>query len=176
MAHDPGRPDADEFADFYGRYIALVPDGDIVSRLETGFTALNALTPEQAGARYAPGKWSVLEVFGHLSDAERVFSYRALRFARGDPTPLPGFDENAWVPNADFGARDLRGVLNEWRSVRGATVTLFSSLSAEAWSRRGVASGNVVSVRALAYTIAGHELHHLKVLEERYGLRLQPYR
>jgi DinB superfamily len=174
MPHDPGRPNADEFLEYYGRYIALVPEGDVVSQLETNFersfAVLSALTPEQSQFRYAPDKWSVRQVVGHLSDAERVFAYRALRFARADDTPLPGFDEQTWMPNADFEARDLPDLLNEWRSVRTSSLTLFSSLSSRAWMRRGVASGNVMSVRALAYTTAGHELHHLKLLRERYDL------
>ncbi|NJK42851.1 MAG: DinB family protein [Pleurocapsa sp. SU_196_0] len=165
-ASRPWTPNTDEFFAYYGRYIALVPDGgEVVSHLESNFertfAALSALTPEQSRFRYAPDKWSVRQVVGHLSDAERVFAYRALRFARADETPLPGFDEQTWMPNAEFDHRDLSDLLSEWRSVRGASLTLFSSLSPQAWMRRGVASGNVMSVRALAYTVAGHELHHL---------------
>jgi hypothetical protein len=174
MASDPGRPQPDEFAAFYATYVNLVPDGEILGQLREGFerasASLSALTPEQAQFRYAPDKWSVRQVVGHLSDAERVFAYRALRFARADETPLPGFDEQTWMPNADFEARDLPDLLNEWRSVRASSLALFSSLSSRAWMRRGVASGNVMSVRALAYTTAGHELHHLKMLRERYDL------
>jgi uncharacterized damage-inducible protein DinB len=166
------RPAPDEYAPYYGRYIALIPDGPIVETLRSQIaetTAVLGALPEAKGEhRYEPGKWSVKEVLGHVIDAERVFSYRALRFARRDETPLPGFDEKLYVPAAAFGRRTIRSLLDEFRAVREATVHLFQNLDEEALSRSGIASENRMSVRALAWTIAGHERHHLGVLRDRY--------
>lgn len=169
-----GRPAADEFAPYYATYIDQVPGDDPITALEvqTAVTALvlGRIDTAKAAHRYAPGKWSVKEVIGHVTDAERVFSYRALRFARADATALPGFDENAWVPAAHFDEAPLADLLWAWRVQRTATLVLLRSLEAEAWQRRGTASGNPVSVRAIAWIIAGHERHHLGVLHERYGI------
>jgi len=168
------RPDASEYAPYYGTYVGTVPEGDLLQILEDQHrdtqALLGGLSEAQALHRYAPGKWSVKEVVGHLTDAERVFSYRALRFARGDAKPLQGFDENAWVPPGKFDARPLADLAAEFAVVRRATVALFRSLDAAALERRGVASDNLVSVRALAYIIAGHERHHVDILHERYGV------
>lgn len=166
------RPAEDEHAPYYGKYIALVPAGDIVRRLDEqivetlGF--LESLPPERGGHRYAPGKWSIREVVGHLCDAERVFAYRAMRFARADSTDLPGFDENAFVANARFDARDVASLADEFEAVRWGTVALFDALQADEWNRRGTANNTPVSVRALAWIIAGHERHHLEILRTRY--------
>ena len=166
------RPDPSEFVPYYGKYIGLVPDGSVVDSLETQIRETSALlrsVPDaRASHRYAPGKWSVKEVVGHLADGERVFAYRALRFARNDGTPLPGFDENLYAANSGFDARPLGEVASEYEAVRQATLALFRGLGDEAWLRRGIASENPVSVRALAWIIAGHELHHRAVLRERY--------
>lgn len=166
------RPAADEYAPYYGTYVAKVSDGDIVATLRQQVRETMALVraiPEPgAGYRYAEGKWSIREVLGHLSDAERVFSYRALRFARGDATPLPGFDENAFIAGARFDDRTLASIAAEFEAVRASTVALFESLVPAEWTRRGTASGKEMSVRALAWVIAGHELHHRAVLQERY--------
>ncbi len=174
MAHDPGRPNVNEYRPYFSRYIDLVPDGNVTDHLTHGFertfAALSALTPDQAHHRYAPDKWSVQEVIGHLCDAERVFAYRALRFARADTTPLEGFDEGAWMPYSRFDEREFTGLLDEWRGVRAASVGLFSGLGADAWLRVGTASAHPASVRALSYIIAGHELHHLASFRERYGV------
>lgn len=167
-----GRPEADEYAPFYAGYVARVPEGDVVEVLErqlegvAGF--LGAIPAEREGHRYAPGKWSVREMVGHLADTERIMAYRALRIARGDATPLAGFDENAYVPPAGFDARPLASLVEEWAAVRRATLPLFRHLDAEAWTRRGTANGNAVSVRALARIIAGHTEHHLEILRTRY--------
>jgi uncharacterized damage-inducible protein DinB len=166
------RPQADEFFDYYGRYIAKVPDGNLISLLreqavET-VTLLQGLSPEQANYAYAPGKWTVKQVIGHISDAERIFAYRALRFARKDPTPLASFDENAYVDHADFTTRSLGDLLEELQVVRASTIHLARSMDTETLARRGVASGHEVSVRALFYIIAGHERHHADLLRERY--------
>ena len=166
------RPEASEYFAYYDRYIALVPNGDVVAQIDSQHAATRALlaplSPDQAGHRYAEGKWSVREVVGHLADTERVFAYRALRFARGDATPLPGFDENAWAANASYDTRTLMSVLDEFTAVRKATVAFFESLTVEEFMRRGVANGKEMSVRALAWTIAGHERHHLEIIRTRY--------
>ena len=166
------RPADHEYAPFYAGYIARVPDGDIVTLLERQMEATAAfvagLSEAQADHRYAPGKWSIKEVIGHLADGERVFAYRALRFARGDQTPLAPFDENAWVPQSGCDRRSLEDLAEEFRAVRMATILLARSLTSETAIRTGTASGKTISVRALIYTIAGHELHHLAILRERY--------
>ncbi len=161
-----------EYAPYYERYIGLVPPRPILEVLKTqiGGTLdlLRALPEAKGDHRYARGKWSVKEVVGHLADSERVFGYRALRIARNDPTPLPGFEQDDYVRDGGFGARTLLDLAGEFETVRRATVSLFESLNEEALDRRGTASGNPVSARALAYIIAGHERHHRNVLEERY--------
>jgi len=166
------RPDADEYLEYYGRYIARVPDGDLLGTLEQqneDTMALLAAVPEAKGDfAYAPGKWTLKEVIGHVADGERVFSYRALRIARGDQTPLPGFDEKAWVPNAGCAGRTVADLLGELRAVRAGTLALFRHRPPEAATRRGTASNGPVSVRALAWIIAGHERHHLAIIRERY--------
>jgi uncharacterized damage-inducible protein DinB len=152
--------------------VKLVPDGPIVETLRSQIaetTGLLRALPEAKGDhRYEPGKWSVKEVVGHLIDGERVFSYRALRFARQDETPLPGFEQDLFVSAASFDRRTLGSLLEEFGAVREATVHLFRHLDEEALSRSGIASENRMSVRALAWVIAGHERHHRGVLQERY--------
>jgi uncharacterized damage-inducible protein DinB len=166
------RPEPTEYAPFYGRYVGHVANGDIVETLSTQFDAtfrfLRALPEEKGEVRYAPGKWSVREVIGHVVDAERIFTYRALRFARADETALASFDENAYVANASFDDRTLASLLDEFEAVRRASVLLFAAMNATEWMRRGVASGNPMSVRAAAWVTAGHELHHMDVLRTRY--------
>lgn len=168
------RPAPDEFAPYYGRYIDRVPDGDIVATLREQVretvALLRAIPDAKAGFRYAPDKWSIREVVGHLGDCERIFTYRALRIARGDDTPLAGFDENAYVSRARLDDRSFAGLIDEYAAVRAASVALFHALFPEEWTRRGMASEKGVSVRALAWITAGHELHHLAVLKERYLL------
>jgi uncharacterized damage-inducible protein DinB len=167
------RPAPGEFAPYYSRYIDLVPD-DLLRALREGVEEtrrlLAPLPESKADFRYAPGKWSVKEVVGHLADAERVFAYRALRFARQDETPLPGFDENRWVPAAGFGARSLGSLLEELAAVRAASLAFFGNLDEAAWDRIGVANDARMSVRAIAFSIAGHEIHHRTLLRERYGV------
>jgi len=170
----PGRPDADEYAPYYHTYIEKV-DGDhpvaaLARQTLRAFAVYDAIDPGKAGYRYAPDKWSVQEVIGHVTDAERVFAFRALWFARGDTNPLPGFDENAWVPAASFGQVALADVVHALRTQREATLSMLRTFDAGAWTRRGTANGKVMSVRALAFVIAGHEAHHLGVLRERYGV------
>ena len=166
-------PAADEHAPYYGKYVARVPD-DAFAALQSqalSTARLLAATPEdKAGFRYGPGKWSVREVVGHVIDGERVFAYRALWFARGDEAELPGFDENTWVPAGGFERRSLASLAAEFAAVRAATLALAATFDEPALARRGVANGVPVSVRALIAIIAGHELHHVGILRERYGL------
>lgn len=166
------RPEADEYAPYYGTYINEVT-GDCalaaLQRQRQTTPALLADVPEsRAGHRYAPGKWSLREVIGHVADGERIFSIRLLRFARNDQTPLPSFDENLYVPEGRFERRSLADVVGELIAVRDATLALVRSLDEETMLRRGTASGKVMSVRALAWVMAGHEAHHMKVIGERY--------
>jgi DinB family protein len=167
-------PAAGEYAPHYAGYIARVPQGDVLARLrrQIAETAalLRPLDAAKARHRYAPGKWSVIEVLGHLADTERIMAYRALRVARGDETPLAGFDENVYVPAGEFERRSMTDVLAEFEAIRAATVALLGSLPEAAWTRWGVANGQRVTVRALAHIIAGHELHHVDVLRTRYGV------
>ncbi len=163
-------PAADEYAASYADYVARVPPGDIIAQLKRQIGETAALLGPLDRRRYAPGKWSVIEIVGHLADAERIFAYRALRFARGDQSPLPGFDENTYVPAAECERRALADVLAELEAVRAATVALFANLPEAAWTRSGVASGHRMTVRAAARVIAGHELHHVEVLKTRYGV------
>lgn len=171
-AHRRIRPGADEFAPFYAPYIAQVPDGDIVEALiggaEIAAALLGDIPDSVASKAYAPGKWTLKEVVLHMADAERIFTYRALRFGRGDATALPGWDEAAYGPASGAAVRSLESILDEFESVRESTVTLFSGLPSEAWTRRGSANGVDVSVRALAWITAGHALHHLGVIQDRY--------
>ena len=171
MSHTQ-RPDPGEHLPYFSRYIDLVPDGDILQMMETEFarveSLLSALTPPQAQHRYAEGKWSVTEVVGHICDTERVFSYRALHAARRDPSPLPGYNQAQWAGDVDYASRDLADVLSEWHAVRAATISLFSNLSAEAWSNRAEVSGNPLTPRACAYIIVGHVFHHLKAFKNDY--------
>ena len=168
------RPEATEHAPYYGKYMALVGHGDIVgmlrSQIESTLDLLRGVPGDREQYRYAEGKWSVREVVGHLSDAERIFAYRALRFARGDSAPLQGFDENAYAANATFNDRRLSSIAEEFAAVRAASIAFFDSLTDEEWLRRGSANSQEVSVRALAWIIAGHERHHVSLLRERYGV------
>ncbi|MDQ6769363.1 MAG: DinB family protein [Gemmatimonadota bacterium] len=166
------KPDKDEFLPYYAKYIDLVGTGDVLlilaSQMDETQDLLRSLPASVATYRYAPGKWSVNEVVGHLIDSERIFDARALRFARNDPTPLPGFEQDDYVRNSTFDNYPLAELASELASVRQSTIFLFKHLSDDAWMRRGTANGAEVSVRALAYIIAGHELHHRGMLQARY--------
>jgi uncharacterized damage-inducible protein DinB len=169
---DPGRPAADEYAEYYGRYIGRVPDAPVLETLERQIArtmeVLRAVPEERGGHRYAPGKWSVKEVLGHVTDVERIFAGRALHFARGETQPLPGMDQDAYVAAADFDRRPLAAILDELEAVRRSSLALFVGFDADTWTRRGVASGYTFTVRAMPWILAGHELHHREVLRERY--------
>jgi len=168
------RPGPDEAAPFYHGYIAKVAGENILEQLVNQLAEVErlfgALDDTAALARYSPGKWSVKEVQGHLTDVERIFSYRLLRISRGDVTPLPGFDENTFVSAARFDERPLRDLASEFRAVRLSSVALGNGLPPTSWSQMGHASGNPVSARALVYIMVGHVAHHLGVLRERYGI------
>jgi DinB family protein len=168
------RPAPDEHIPYYSKYIDLVPGDDALPALESQIVEtrkrLAGLPEERALHRYAPGKWSVKETIGHLADTERVFAYRALHVARGDRTPLPGFDENQWAPEGRFDERPFADLLDEFGAVRAASLALFRSLDPERLRRTGLANDASISVRALAWNIAGHELHHRNILRERYGI------
>ena len=166
------RPAADEHADYLGAYIALVPDGDILATLarRVGETTVlfRPLTEEQATTRYAPEKWSLKEVLGHLVDGERVFAYRALWIARGETTPLEGFEQDDFVRVARHDRQPLVKLVEEFEHARAASLSLFQSFDETDLARRGVASDNAMTVRAIAWILAGHELHHRRILQERY--------
>ncbi len=158
------RPDRSEYAEFYANYIAGVPDGNVLDFLakQPGDyrQLLVGISDHAAGAEPAPGKWSIKQVLGHLCDTERVMSYRAMRFSRGDATELPGFEQDDYVREANSNTRSLDDLLDEFESVRKATLALFRSLPTGSESRRGVANKNPMTVRALAYIAAGHANHH----------------
>jgi uncharacterized damage-inducible protein DinB len=166
------RPEPEEYAPYYERYISLVPGSDILATLDAQrrqtVLLLCGREENDGDIRYAPGKWSVKEVLGHVCDAERVFAYRALRISRGDRTPIEGFEQDDYVRNSPFAQRPLGELIEDYIAVRRATLTLLRNLEEAAWTRRGTANEKEVSVRALAYTIAGHELHHRRILEEKY--------
>ncbi len=166
------RPESSEHAPYYERYTSLVPEGDIVSiltkQLHEALPLLRGIDETRAGYRYAPDKWSIKQLLGHVIDTERIFSYRALRFARNDKNPLVGFDQDDFVKGANFDDHYFADLVDEFENVRRASIHLFKPLSDEAWLRRGTASDNEVSVRALAYIMAGHLTHHLQVLKSRY--------
>jgi hypothetical protein len=166
------RPEPGEYAPFYETYVSKVQGGDVLSQLESQrlqTAQLFAASTERDGNfRYAPDKWTIKEVVGHLSDTERIFTYRALRIARGDQTPLQSFEQNDYVKNGNFAEQSLADLVAEFGLIRAATLALFRSFNAEAWARRGTASNNPVTVRALAFITAGHELHHREILKERY--------
>lgn len=173
IAAEVGRPTSEEYAPFYAGYVAAVPERDPITLLGEQVAETQhfceQLGDEAASAPYAPGKWSVKDVLAHLADTERVMAYRALCIARGDETPLPGFDQDAYVQAAGASARPLARLLAELVATRVASVALFQSFDAAAFERRGTASEHTVSVRALLHIILGHERHHLRILREHMG-------
>jgi hypothetical protein len=167
-----GRPLPGEYAEYYGQYIHLVPDGDIVpilrGQIDSTLGLLRGVSDDKWNYRYAPDKWTTREVVGHLVDAEWIFTNRALRFARGDTTPVPGIEQDDYVARANFADRQAAGMLREFQHLRAANVALFESFTPEILLRTGVASECPFTVRSILYVIAGHELHHRSVLENRY--------
>lgn len=168
----PARPEPDEYAAYYEKYVSLVPEGEVTATLERQgaetLALLRGLTEERGAHRYGAGKWSVKQVVGHVVDTERIFAYRALAIARGERQPLPGMDQDEYMAGADFDARTLASLTDEFEAVRRGNVLMLRGLGAEAWARRGTASDNEVTVRALAHIMAGHETHHINILRERY--------
>ncbi|MEM7370055.1 MAG: DinB family protein [Bacteroidota bacterium] len=166
------KPHSQQVPDYYQTYVGKVPDHPLVETLTEGQqqteSLLQSLTEEQWLHRYASGKWSLKESFLHMIDAERVFIYRAMRIARGDQTPLPGFDQNAYVPNSDADQRSPESLLTEYRAVRSASIALFQSMKEDALERVGTASNHPFTPKVLGYVTAGHELHHLKLFREKY--------
>ncbi|HMD48942.1 MAG TPA: DinB family protein [Bryobacteraceae bacterium] len=166
------RPEPSEYNSYYERYISLVPEGDILSTLESQrrqmLLLLSGRDEAEGSFRYAPGKWTVSEALGHVCDTERIFAYRALRIARGDRTPIEGFEQDDYVKNSPFGREPLAEVIEDYIAVRRATLTLLRNLDETAWMRQGIANQKEITVRALAYLMAGHELHHRRILEEKY--------
>ena len=167
-------PDASEYSPHHTAYVSLVPGADILHILgqqaDALKTLLESLTDEQANQRYSPEKWSIKEVVGHITDAERIFAYRALRIARHDKTPLEGFEQDDYVRAGRFGQHALRDLLKEFECLRASNILLCSHFDQDTWSRRGVANGSGVTVRALAYIMAGHVLHHQRILAEKYSV------
>ena len=166
------RPEPSEYAPYYERYISLISGADILGTLEAQRRQMLILLCGRDEAdsdfRYAPDKWSAKQVLGHVCDTERIFAYRALRIARGDRTPIEGFEQDDYIRNGPFEQISLCDQIEHYIAVRRATLTLLRNLDETAWLRRGIANKNEVSVRALAYTIAGHEIHHRRILEEKY--------
>lgn len=168
------RPARSEYSSHFGTYIELVPEQEIKAALRSNFDAmlnlLSTVDEEQSQIEHPPYTWSTREVVGHICDTERIFAYRALRIARGDTTPLPGFDENAYARIAGYDARSLKSLTTEFSTIREATCSLFDGLGddQDVWLRRGVASGVELTVRAIAYAICGHARHHLTILRKRF--------
>ena len=166
------RPEANEYFEYYHKYVQMVPEGNLLEQLQKIHGATRnlilSLTEEKLNYRYEPGKWSIKEIMIHLADAERVFAYRALRFARKDPTDLAGFDENTYVPASKAAGRNITDIMREFETVREATIELLKSFDEEMLMRKGTANKREITVRALAYVLAGHELHHVNIIKERY--------
>ncbi|MGD0990002.1 MAG: DinB family protein [Candidatus Sulfotelmatobacter sp.] len=166
------RPQPDEYVAYYGKYIALVQGQDVLGELDRQrrdtMKLLCGKDEAEGEFRYSPEKWSAKEVVGHVCDTERVFAYRALRISRADATPMEGFEQDDYVRNGPFARVPLAEIIEDYIAVRRATITLLRNLDEAAWARRGVANKNEVTVRAIAYIIAGHELHHRQILQEKY--------
>ena len=165
-------PETSEYQPYYAKYVALVQGDDLTAALERqigeSLATLRGISEEKSLHRYAPGKWSIKEMIGHLVDSERIFTYRALRFARNDQTPLSGFDQDPYVASGAFDARRWSELTDEFEHVRRSTTLFFRGLEPEAALRSGVANSSPITVRALGYIIAGHEMHHMGILRDRY--------
>jgi uncharacterized damage-inducible protein DinB len=166
------RPDVSDYHEYYRSYVDRVPEGDITVTIAEQWVEtralLDAIPADREEYRYAPGKWSVREVVGHLIDVERLFAFRALWFARGANSPLPAMEQDEWAETSNAGARGLADLTDEWDAARASSIRLFNSFDATAWMRTGIASGYEVRVRALPWMLAGHELHHRALLHRDY--------
>ncbi|MFC4455012.1 DinB family protein [Deinococcus sonorensis] len=165
------RPQVSDYSTFAATYIDLVPEPDVLAALQEQAAHTEALlrAVQNPDYRPAPDKWSVRQVVGHMADTERVFGFRALWFARQDPAPLPGFDQDQWMASSDFDLPAYPALVEGFRAARAAHLSMLGQLAPDAWERRGMASGAAFTVRALAYAMLGHERHHLRGLQERYG-------
>ena len=167
------KPEAGEFAPDTIKYIGLLPDDGLVLKhladnLKSTTDLILSLSEEKLAFRYAEGKWTIKEILAHIVDDERIYTYRALRFARDDKTELPGFEQDDYAANSGANERDITDILSEFADVRRATIALFESFDAQALTRTGIADGKIMSVRAAAYHIAGHEMRHVNIIKERY--------
>lgn len=173
---DDNRPEPDEYGEFYQGYIDLVDEPNIIQVLiqqgQQVYAVVQRLTPGEVSHRYEEGKWSVKQVIGHLVDTERIMAYRALSISRGETKSLPGYNQDQYVEQASFENRSLQSISTEYDALRNANISMFNSFSEDQILRKGTANGVTVSVRALAYIIAGHERHHMQVLEERYSINI----
>ena len=170
MLESMPRPQPTDYPDFYARYVDLAPEDDVLSAMQAQASVTHAQIlafADRPDHRYAPDKWSVRQMLGHMTDTERVFGFRALWFARRDLSPLPGFEQDDWMQASDFSA-SLEDLLSEFETARLNNLFMLRHLSPEAWERQGVANGHRFSVRAYAHGMLGHERAHLKILEERY--------
>ena len=167
------KPEPGEYAEYYHRYIKLVPEDSILTFLKDQLNAFQnlfqSINEDKSRYRYAPEKWSIKEVAGHIIDSERVFGYRALRFSRNDQNKLPGFEQNDYITNGNYSNILIEKLTNEFTLLRQSNLLMFEGFADNMWLRKGIASNNIVSVRALAYIIGGHTEHHINVLKEKYG-------
>jgi hypothetical protein len=167
-----GRPEQSEAAEYYFTYIDNVPEGDfegvLEKQLDETLRLLSGISEEKSMYRYAPEKWSIRQVLNHITDTERAFGFRALWFARGFESPLPGYDQDIAAAGAEADRVSWAAHVEEFRRVRLSTISMFANMPAEAWMRRGIASEKPFTVRALAYITAGHVEHHMRILRERY--------
>jgi hypothetical protein len=168
------RPARGDYPEYFEKYVSLVPEDDVLPALAAQVELVDAL-PARVGAgketyAYGPGKWSVRELIGHVTDGERVFAYRALTFSRFDAASLPGFDEVTWTPHGHFASTPLRSLADEFMLLRRANLQMLQRLDHAQWRAGGRGDGKAITVRALAYVMAGHVRHHLNVLRERYGV------
>lgn len=174
---ESNHPQPKEYSAFYEDYIDLVDTENVIQMLiqqgQKTYAIIQQLTPEEAGHRYADDKWSVQEIIGHLVDTERIMAYRALCISRGEDTPLPGYDHEDYVEQAHFESRSLQSLSTEYDALRNANISMFNSFDKEQIKRTGTANNATLSVRALAYIIAGHEKYHLNILEEKYGIGIE---
>lgn len=170
------KPAAHEYPAYFDQYITKVEDGDVIGILQVQrdelSTRLAEISDEQALLRYSEDKWSVKELVGHLTDSERIFGTRALCIARGETQPLPGFDEDSYVELARFDQRPFDSILSEWISVRESNINLFETLDYDAISRFGVANGRPITARAIMWIVAGHTIHHIQMLRDRYQISI----
>jgi hypothetical protein len=166
------KPDSSEYAPYYEKYLSLVQGDDVLrilsAQIDRSLATLRGISDGRSLERYAPNKWSIREVVGHLIDSERIFGYRALRFARNDSQELPGFEQDDYIPYAHFDNRHWADLISEFDLVRRSNVLMFRGLDSEAWMRRGTANKANVTVRAIAYITAGHELHHMHIVRTKY--------